>query len=67
GRCGCGVVAAMVVGLKEVVTRGGEWCGGSYRSGEGEHFRGSLEKLPETAAGGGGRRLADGGGRWRRK
>nr|GFA99732.1 hypothetical protein [Tanacetum cinerariifolium]GFB22749.1 hypothetical protein [Tanacetum cinerariifolium] len=57
GRCGCGVVAAVVVGLKEVAARGGEWCGGSYRSGEGEHFWGSPEKLPETAA----------GGRWRRK
>nr|GEY48030.1 hypothetical protein [Tanacetum cinerariifolium] len=33
GRCGCGVVAA-VVGLKEVAARGGEWCGGSSRLGD---------------------------------
>nr|GEY48070.1 retrotransposon protein, putative, Ty1-copia subclass [Tanacetum cinerariifolium] len=45
GWCGCGVVAAVVVGLKEVVARVGEWCGGSYRSGEGECFRGSPEKF----------------------
>nr|GEX82696.1 hypothetical protein [Tanacetum cinerariifolium] len=44
---------------------GGAWCGGSYRSGEGEHFWGSLKKSPETAAGGdGGWKLAGGGGRW---
>nr|GEY08032.1 hypothetical protein [Tanacetum cinerariifolium] len=46
--------AAVVVVLEVVAARGGEWCGGSSRSGEGEYFWGSLEKSPETAAGGGG-------------
>nr|GEZ69968.1 hypothetical protein [Tanacetum cinerariifolium] len=39
-------------GTKGVAARGGERCGGSYRSGEGEYFWGSPEKL----FGGGGRR-----------
>nr|GEV02129.1 putative reverse transcriptase domain-containing protein [Tanacetum cinerariifolium] len=30
--------AAVVVVLEVVAASGGEWCGGSYRSGEGEHF-----------------------------
>nr|GEU89711.1 retrovirus-related Pol polyprotein from transposon TNT 1-94 [Tanacetum cinerariifolium] len=47
------VVATVVVGLKEVAVRGGEWHRGSYRSGRGEHFWGSREKSPETAASGG--------------
>nr|GEV28341.1 ATP phosphoribosyltransferase 1, chloroplastic [Tanacetum cinerariifolium] len=53
---------AVVVVLE--VARGGEWCGGSYRSGEEERFWGSPKKSPETAAGGddGGRRVAGGGG-----
>nr|GEZ34929.1 hypothetical protein [Tanacetum cinerariifolium]GEZ53536.1 hypothetical protein [Tanacetum cinerariifolium] len=54
------VVAAVVVVLEVAAARGGEWCGGSYRSGEGECFRVSPEKF---SAGGGDRRLA-GGGRW---
>nr|GEZ26936.1 retrovirus-related Pol polyprotein from transposon TNT 1-94 [Tanacetum cinerariifolium] len=47
------VVAIVVVGLKEVAARGGEWHRGSYRSGGGEHFWGSPKKSPETAASGG--------------
>nr|GEZ35055.1 RNA-directed DNA polymerase, eukaryota [Tanacetum cinerariifolium] len=46
--------AAVVVVLEVVAARGGEWYGGSYRSGEGEHFWGSPEKSLETAAAGGG-------------
>nr|GFD04298.1 hypothetical protein [Tanacetum cinerariifolium] len=63
------VVAIVVVGLKEVAARGGEWHRGSYRSGGGEHFWGSPKKSPETAASGGdgGQRVAGGGRRWRRK
>nr|GFA88396.1 hypothetical protein [Tanacetum cinerariifolium] len=43
---GCGV------GTKLMAARGGEWCGGSYRSGEGEYFWGSPEKF--FGGGGGG-------------
>nr|GEY06633.1 reverse transcriptase domain-containing protein [Tanacetum cinerariifolium] len=47
-----GVVAVVMV-LEVVAARGGEWYGGSYRSGEGEHFWGLPEKSPETATDGG--------------
>nr|GEU99169.1 hypothetical protein [Tanacetum cinerariifolium] len=54
-------VEVLAVGGDEEA-RGGTWCGGSYRSGEGEYFLGSPEKSPETVAGG-----RDGGRRWRRQ
>nr|GFA91102.1 hypothetical protein [Tanacetum cinerariifolium] len=40
-----GVVAAAVDRDEGGAARGGEWCGGSYRSGEGEYFWGSPEKF----------------------
>nr|GEX74376.1 putative reverse transcriptase domain-containing protein [Tanacetum cinerariifolium] len=49
------VVAAVEWGRRGVAARGGEWCGGSYRSGEGEYYWGSPEKF--SGGGGGGRRL----------
>nr|GEW19637.1 reverse transcriptase domain-containing protein [Tanacetum cinerariifolium] len=61
--------ATVVVVLEVLAARGGERCGGSYRSGEGERFWGSSEKSQETVAGSGdgGQRVACGGQRWRRK
>nr|GFA84798.1 hypothetical protein [Tanacetum cinerariifolium] len=53
GRCGCGMVAA-VVGSKEVAARGGEWCGGSSRSGDEKTFWFRPEGSPEKFSGGGG-------------
>nr|GEU60451.1 hypothetical protein [Tanacetum cinerariifolium] len=51
-RCSCGVeggggegVAAVGVDEGGVAARGGEWGGGSYRSGDGECFWGSPEKF----------------------
>nr|GEX38503.1 hypothetical protein [Tanacetum cinerariifolium] len=44
-----------------VATRGDEWCGGSYTSGEGEYSWGSPEKF--SGGGGGGQRRPEGGGR----
>nr|GEX37309.1 reverse transcriptase domain-containing protein [Tanacetum cinerariifolium] len=69
GGDGGSVVAAVVVGLKVVVARGGEWHSGSRRSSGGEHFGAWLEFWPEVVAGGGngGRRVAGDGRRWRRK
>nr|GEX25454.1 hypothetical protein [Tanacetum cinerariifolium] len=45
---GCGV------GTKVVAARGGEWCGGSSRSGEGECFWFWPESSPKKFFGGGG-------------
>nr|GEX26038.1 hypothetical protein [Tanacetum cinerariifolium] len=47
------VVAAVVVGLKVVVARGGEWHSGSSRLGGGECFVARPEVWPEVVAGGG--------------
>nr|GEZ33961.1 hypothetical protein [Tanacetum cinerariifolium] len=64
GGDGGDVVAAVVVGLKELAVRGGEWHSGSSRSGGGECFVARPEFWPEVVAGDGGRRLTGGGGRW---
>nr|GEX31567.1 hypothetical protein [Tanacetum cinerariifolium] len=47
--------AAVVVVLEAMAARGGEWCGGSYRSEEWEYFWGSPKKF-SGGGGGGGRR-----------
>nr|GEX60243.1 hypothetical protein [Tanacetum cinerariifolium] len=53
---GCGEVEETEV----AAAHGGEWCGGSSRSGWDECFWGSPEKF---SGGGGGRRRPKGGGR----
>nr|GEV57324.1 putative reverse transcriptase domain-containing protein [Tanacetum cinerariifolium] len=47
-------VAAEVVTAVVVVARGGEWCGGSDRSGDGESFWVRRNRSPENFFGGGG-------------
>nr|GFB32242.1 hypothetical protein [Tanacetum cinerariifolium] len=48
-----GGVAAGVVTAVVVVARGGEWCGGSDRSGDGESFWVRRNHSPEKFSGGG--------------
>nr|GEV26770.1 hypothetical protein [Tanacetum cinerariifolium]GFA58836.1 hypothetical protein [Tanacetum cinerariifolium] len=49
-------MAAEVVTAMVVVARGGEWCRGSDRSGDGEPFWVSQKCSPKKLSGGGGRR-----------
>nr|GEX45034.1 hypothetical protein [Tanacetum cinerariifolium] len=58
GRVMVAVAAAVVVTLGVVAARGGEWYGGSNRSGDGDRFWVRRKRLPEKFSGDGG-----GGGR----